>query len=127
MHPFGCQGLLGALLEACPCSRPPPHSKPKLPANQIQPVNTLKNVRGPCFKNELCTKCNTLLGWGWGVLNRSGPAHLTFGYRFIIRHEIHSRLQLLVLFFFFVCLFMVFFQARGLSISSTYREKKKIN
>lgn len=29
--------------------------KPKLLVNQIQPVNTLKNVQGPCFT------CNTLL------------------------------------------------------------------
>ena len=58
---------------------------------------------------------------GVGVLNRPGPAHLTFGYRFRIRHEIHSGLQLLVLFFF--CLFVCGFLS-SLSISSTYREKK---
>lgn len=58
-----------------------------------------------------------------GVLNRPVPAHLTFGYRFIIRHEIHSGLQLLVLLFFFS---WFSFQARGLSIiSSTYREGEK--
>lgn len=58
---------------------------------------------------------------GVGVLNRPVPAHLTFGYRFIIRHEIHSGLLVL----FFVFFFVVSFQARGLSISSTYREGEK--